>query len=84
MKRTLSLLSVVSLFAVACSQSPTDPTRGIASRARSADAQCSASGSTGNNSNNPPATTNNCNNNNNNNNNNTNNNNNPPTTATNP
>jgi hypothetical protein len=80
MKRTLSLLSVVSLFAVACSQSPIEPTRGIAAGARSGDAQCSASGSTQNNSNNPPATTNNCNNNNNNNNN-TNNDNNPPATA---
>jgi hypothetical protein len=80
MKRTISLLSVVSLFAVACSQSPVGPARGISASARSNDTQCSASGSTQNNSNNPPATTNNCTNNNNNNNN-TNNDNNPPATA---
>jgi hypothetical protein len=78
MKRTLSMLSVLSLFAVGCSQSPVEPRRSAG--ARSNDVQCSASGSTQNNSNNPPATTNNCNNTNNNNNN-TNNDNNPPTTA---
>lgn len=82
MKRSLTVLSLFSLFAVACSQSPTGPSRTISPGARSADQQCSSTGSTTNNSNNPPTTANSCNNNNNNGSN-TNNSNNPPTTANN-
>jgi hypothetical protein len=76
MRRSLIVLALVSSFAVACSQSPTGPTRTMSPGARSADQQCGSTGSPTNNSNNPPVTANSCNNDNN-----TNNDNNPPVTA---
>ena len=72
MKRSLAVLSVVSLLAVGCSN-PTAPVSGKLSVTPSLDC-----GSTSNNSNNPPVTAGGCNTNNNNNNNASNN---PPTTA---